>query len=275
MRFEKTNNQQFIILEDNDEVYIKTTNSSYDENIKVINNNNKLDIFAKKDIVNSIRGKDILDKVRVIPIIKKEEIIEKCDEWLNMFRETYNIFDELVNTLEYKKENIKMRLDFDIDNKNYNSIKLYLSHIVSCVKTGSEIRVPKEDTMIYLYLISNVIEHYFKQSFSNYQIEYLNITSDSNTILIRNGNGEVINVLSNINNLSKSFIFEPVVTRLIMDHNLNQTSSNLISNLKDKIENQQLSEIYNKYIDYTRKQYEDINKEYKEKQYVLNKKGLI
>lgn len=268
MRFEKIDNKQFIILEDNDEIYIKPQNSIYDDNIKVVNTNNKLDIFAKKDIVNTIRGKDILNKVCVIPIKTKEEIIKLLDEWLDMFRKTYDIFDKLVKTEEYKRENIKVKLDFDINDKKYYSIKLCLSHMLSCIKIGSEIKVPKEDIMIYLYLISNVIEHYFK-SFDGYQIEYLNALSDSDNIYVRNGNNEIINVLSNIKKLASSFIIEPVVTRLILDHNLNNSSSNLISNLKDKIENQQISEIYNKYIDYTKRQYEDIDNEYKEKQKVL------
>ena len=267
MRFEKIDNKQFIVLEDNDEIYIKPQYSLYDDNIKVINTNNKLDLLIKKDIINTIKGKDILDKVCVIPIKTKEEIIKLLDEWLDMFRKTYDIFNELVKTEEYKRENIKVKLDFDIENKKYNSIKLYLTHMLSCVKVGSEIKVPKEDIMIYLYLISNVIEHYFK-SFDGYQIEYLNALSTSDNIYVRN-NKEVIDILSNIKKLSNSFIIEPVITRLILDHNLNNSSSNLISNLKDKIENQQISEAYKRSIDYTRKQYIDIDNEYKEKQKVL------
>lgn len=55
----------------------------------------------------------MLEKVSIPPTtLSSKEIIEKCDNWLDMFKKVHDKFKKIVLTDEYRKQNVIMELSF-------------------------------------------------------------------------------------------------------------------------------------------------------------------
>lgn len=105
MKLEKIDGKQFIILEDNDKIYLTTAKEMGKNSITITEDNDRIKIFGNSPLVNSISGKGMLEKVYIPPVISSEDIISKCDEWLEMFKQVHDVFKKLVlsEKLESKK----------------------------------------------------------------------------------------------------------------------------------------------------------------------------
>lgn len=279
MKFEKIDGEQFIILEDNDKVCLTTSGKLGKNSITITENKDKINLFGDSALVNSIRGKGMLEKVYIPPVISSEDIISKCDKWLEMFKQVHDVFRKLVLSEKYRKQNITMELSFTQfffwtdSNIKGNSINLDLKQYGNIIQEGVTISVDEINTDIYAYLMANVLDDYISKNYNDTQIDYLDIdwnhTLYSNTDTPR---GQTIPMLSTLSTLYDSVDYSKIVTSLLGCHNLGVPVDQIISNLRNRITSQQLSERIDKSIDYSSRQYEYVVVDSKkEKQPVLNK----
>lgn len=279
MKFEKIDGEQFIILEDNDKVCLTTSGKLGENSITITENKDKINLFGDSALVNSIRGKGMLEKVYIPPVISSEDIISKCDKWLEMFKQVHDVFRKLVLSEKYRKQNITMELSFTQffswtdSNIKGNSINLDLKKYGNIIQEGVTISVDEINTDIYAYLMANVLDDYISKNYNDTQIDYLDIdwnhTLYSNTDTPR---GQTIPMLSILSTLYDSVDYSKIVTSLLGCHNLGVPVDQIISNLRNRITSQQLSERIDKSIDYSSRQYEYVVVDSKkEKQPVLNK----
>ena len=89
MKFEKIDGVQYIVLDKNEEVYVTKSEKKNERQIKIKNNDDGLEISGNSSIVSSIRGEGMLEKVYIPPVLSSDEIIEKCDKWLDMFKQVH------------------------------------------------------------------------------------------------------------------------------------------------------------------------------------------
>ncbi len=128
MKFKNINGIQHIILEENDKISITAEDSHGDMTIDVECQNYGLNITGSSSLINKISGDGMIEKVFVPPVISSEEIVEKCDKWLEMFRKVHDKFRQLVLTDRYRKQNITMNLSFceffSVSDKNVKGRKI-------------------------------------------------------------------------------------------------------------------------------------------------------
>ena len=89
MRFEKIDGIQHVILEENDKLCLTTSTALGNGAIAIEKEGDKLNIFGDAVLVNKISGEGMLEKVYMTPVLSSEEIIEKCDKWLEMFKKVH------------------------------------------------------------------------------------------------------------------------------------------------------------------------------------------
>lgn len=256
MKFEEINGTTCIILEENDNVFLKTNAS--DKKIKVSCNDKKINISGSSSIIGSIQGEGMLEKIYLPPVISSEEIIRKCDRWIEMYKEIHDKFKELVLSQEYIDERVAMVLSFgksylfNCDDCFY-TIDLDLQQYGNNIKEGVTISV--DDSNIYAYLIANVLDYYLSNNYLNKKVDFLTwnwgLTSD--VVVPRGGQ---IPICSSLNILGETTYYSQIVTAIIGNHNLGESSEQLIFNLRNKISNQPLSEKIESSIKHTEQQYE-------------------
>lgn len=279
MKFEKIDGEQFIILEDNDEVCLTTAGKLGKNSITVTEKDDKIILSGDSALVSSIRGEGMLGKVYIPPVVSSDDIINKCDRWIEMFKQVHDVFRKLVLSEKYRKQNIVMELSFsqffswtDCNIKG-NSINLDLKQRGQIIQEGVTISIDEINDDVYAYLMANVLDYYVSKNYSGTQINYSDIgwnhTLYSN---IETPNGEIKPISASLSTLYDSVYYSRIITSLLGSHNLDIPADQIISNLRNGISNQQLSDRIGKSMDYSSRQYEYIvAEEEKKKQAVLNK----
>ena len=113
MNIVKKDGVQCIVLEEGEIIHITTPNRLEEDRIEIKGQGERIDISGNSSIVNVIRGEGMLEKVCISPaILSSEEIIKKCDLWLDMFKQVHDAFTELVLTDKYREQQVCMVLDF-------------------------------------------------------------------------------------------------------------------------------------------------------------------
>lgn len=278
MKIEKIDGEQFIVLEENDSISITTKDQLGKDSIRIIENKGNINISGDSSFINSIFGEGMLEKVYIPPVISKEKIIAKCDEWLDMFREVYDMFSSLVSSDKYRKQKVILNLSFPTffsHNGKGNSISLDLVQYGTVIQEGVDISVDQIDEDIYDYLMANVLDYVLSESYKDTPINYLDVNwNHSLDLQISDLRREKPTIfMANLSNLLESTSRSRIVTSILGNHNLGVGSKQVISNLKDRITSRQLSDVLINSIDYSSKQYEYIVPDSKEeKPAVLNKK---
>ncbi len=264
MKFENINGVQHIILEENDKISITTEDSHGDMTVDVECQNHSLNITGSSSLINTIKGEGILEKVFIQPTLSTDEIIEKCDQWLEMFKKVHDKFRELVLTDRYRKQNITMDLSFyeffSFSDKNVKGrkIDIDLRQYGTIIQEGVTISIDEVNKEVYKYLLANVLDHYLSVNYAGTTIN--NIDLDWNHILYSNNNCSkgTVPMICGLSSLYESKEYERIITSIITNHNLNQSSEQIIDNLRQAIYNQQLSERFDSGINHSIKQYEHI-----------------
>lgn len=264
MRFENVNGIQHIILNESDKVSITTESELKKMSIDIECENDRLNISGNSSLVNKISGDGMLDKVFIQPTLSSNEIIEKCDQWLEMFRKVHDKFGVLVLSNKYRQLNVTMELsfnDFFISDKSLKgkTIELNLKQLDTIIQEGVTISVDDNNETIYKYILANVLEHYLSV---NYAYSIVNTYDFSwNHILYSNfkrQNKSTVPALCNLNMFYESSEYSRIITSIIANHNLGQNSKQIITSLRNAIYNQQLSEKFNRSIDYSNLQFDCI-----------------
>lgn len=265
MKFKKIGKVQYITLEENDEICITTPDKLEEEQVKITSTEEGLDISGDSSIVSSIRGDGMLEKVYLPPVVSSEEILKKCDIWLDMFRQVHDTFKKLVLTNEYRKQHVVMELSFSAfmgPNGSGKTIDLDLKHYDTIIKEGVTISIDETNDDVYLYLAANVLEYYVSQNLGNQKINLM----DFDGTLYSNEKHEeetTFPMFANISLLIRPFVNEyyNIVTSIISNHNIGESSDQLIANLRNRVSNQQIGDRMDSCINHSSNQCE----------YILNK----
>ena len=265
MRFEKIDGVQYIVLEKNDEICITTPDELEEKQIEIKSNDEGLEISGNSSIVSSIRGEGMLEKVYIPPVISSEEIIEKCDKWLEMFKQVHDIFKKLVLTDEYRNQNVIMELSFPTffsfadSNVKGRVIDLNLKQHGTILKEGVTISIDEANEDVYSYLAASVLDYYVSQNLKGQQIDLM----DFNSILYSNEKrerGTTFPMLAMLGSLTESSEYYKMITSILGNHNVGESSEQLIANLRNRISNQQIGDRMDSGIKHSSNQCEHILK---------------
>ena len=265
MKFEKIDGVQYIILEKNDKICITTPNELKQKQIEIKNNDKKLEISGNSSIVSSIRGEGMLEKVYIPPVISSEEILEKCDKWLDMFKQVHDAFKKLVLEDEYRKQDVIMELSFPSffsftdSNVKGRIIDLDLNQHGTILKEGVTISIDDANEDIYSYLVASVLDYYVSQNLKGQQIDLMNF----NNVLYSNKKyerGTTVPMLAMLGPLAESSEYYKIITSILGNHNVGESSEQLIANLRNRISNQQIGDRMDLCINHSSNQCEHILK---------------
>ncbi len=265
MKFEKIDGVQYIVLEKNDEICITNSDELQKKQIKITSTDGGLEISGNSSIVSSIRGDGMLEKVYIQPVVSSEKILEKCDKWLDMFKQVHDTFKKLVLTDEYRKQHVVMELSFptffsftDSDVKG-RIIDLDLKQHGTILKEGVTISIDEANDDVYSYLVASVLDYYISQNLVGQKIDFMNF----NSILYSNEKhekGTTVPILATMGSLTESNEYYKIVASIIGNHNIGESSEQLIANLRNRISNQQIGDRMDSGINHSSKQCEHILK---------------
>ena len=268
MKFEKIDGVQYIVLEKNDEICITTPDELEQKQIEIRNNDEGLEISGNSSIISSIRGEGMLEKVYIPPqVISSEEIIEKCDKWIDMFKQVHDTFKKLVLTDEYRKQHVVMELSFptffSFTDRNVKGrvIDLVLKQYGTILKEGVTISIDEANEDVYSYLVASVLDYYVSQNLEGQQIDLM----DFNSVLYSNEKherGTTVPMLAGLDSLTESSEYYKIVTSILGNHNVGESSEQLIANLRNRISNQQIGDRMDAGINHSSNQCEHILKKH-------------
>ena len=248
MKFVKIDGVQYIVLEENDKICITTPAAlSQKQKLEFKSNGEVLEFFGNSSVVSYIRGHGMLEKVYIPPVVSSEEIIKKCDEWLDMFKEVHDAFKKLVLTDKYRKQNVVMKLYFSTffsstdRNDKGRSIDLDLKQFGTTLKEGVTISIDESNEDVYSYLVASVLDYYVSQNLGGQQIDLMYST---NTLYSneKHERGTPAPIQAELSSLTESSKYYNIVTSILGNHNVGESSEQLIANLRNRISNQQIGD---------------------------------
>ncbi len=252
---------KYLILEEGNEINLTTPEEYGLSHITVKNNANKLDVLTSSPLIGKINGKGIL-KADIEKILSTEEIINKCDRWIEIFKQIHDIFKELTlstlqdtTTLALSSTSLIFSLCVLTNNHKGKTINLNMQQYKRTILEGMNLSIDDENSAVYKYIMANVLSYYlsqnclgiqFKDSTFNWTI-YSNIEREENS---------VVPMWVQFNAyLTEETTYCKLIKNLLTCHNIGIPTDQIISNLKEDITNQA---VYNldKDIEYSAKQLE-------------------
>ena len=253
MRYETYKGKQFIILDENEKIYISSGAESLDNSINIENTEKGLNITGDSSMINSISGKDMIEKVYIPPVISKDEIIEKCDRWLEMYKKVHDYFKKIVLKKKSAEENISMRVQFTkwmkYSGETGKSISINLDWLGAVIKEGVRIDVALENDIVFKYILANVVDYYISKNCTN--IEHTNWDG----ILHSKESDRIIADLHSFRRDNDDLSYYDIIRSIIINHNLGESSQQIIDNGRYKIFDQQMGSDIDSSIEYSLRQY--------------------
>lgn len=268
MKFERIDGVQYIILEDKEKVCI-TTPYEYSEGdgqkIKIENGDNGLTISGDSSAISSIRGDGMLEKVYIPPVLTSEEIIDKCDKWLDMFKRVHDVFAESVKTQEYREQSILMELCFSnffsLNDKNVNgkSIDLDLKQYGNIIKEGVTLSIDDENEDVFKYIYASVLDYYISRNLEGEEIDLMNFNGSLYS-RIEDGPSSSVPMIASLSTLTQVPDYYRIFATIAGNHNIGETSDQLIANLRNRIKAQQMGDRMDLNINHSARQCEYVLK---------------
>ena len=195
-------------------------------------------------------------------IIKKEEIIELCDKWIEMFKKVHDVFKEVVLDKEYIDQDITMKLSFNRTISNLKTkqktidLEIYL-HGISIIK-GITIALENKNEEVYKYLVANVLNYFIltncKDTLINYHDNFKGIIYSN----IKPRKCMPNPITANITNINGICDYD-FISGLLSNHNLKEDYDKVLINyLKNRITDQQLSDEFYSSFKYSKGNYNNI-----------------
>ena len=229
MKFKKIDGVQYIILEEDDRVCITTPDELDKSQVEIKEKDKKLDISGNSSIVSSIQGDGMLEKVYIPPVVSAKKIIEKCDNWFDMFKKVHDTFKKIVVTDEYRNQNVTMELSFaniySFFDKNINKariINLDLKQYGITLKEGVTISIDEANKDIYSYLVASVLDYYVSKNLEDKEIDLM----DFNGVLYSNigaGRGATVPIIAKLSTLTESLEYHKIVAIILGNHNVGES----------------------------------------------------
>lgn len=258
MKIKNVNGINHIILENNEK--IKISPNQLEGSIVIECDDDALNISGTSDVVGSIRGNGMLEKVYIPPVLSHEEIVEKCDEWLEIFKSVHDKFRELVLDENYKKQSVTMELTFyeyfsiDDSTKKGRKIDLDLVRYGKIIQEGVTISVDYVNDAVFKYLLANVVSYYVSVNYENAIIHDEDFSW--NNVLYSGDNGK--EMFCNLRGVYENSNYTQILSSILTNHNLNVSSAQTIENVKNQIHNQALTDCFDESIKYSSIQYDYI-----------------
>lgn len=189
----------------------------------------------------------MLEKVYIPPVVSSKEIIEKCDNWFDMFKQVHDTFKKLVLTDGYRKQDVVMELSFanffSLSDSNIKgrTINLALKQYGTILKEGVTISIDEANEDVYSYLVACVLDYYVSQNFGDKEVDLINFDS----ILYSNEEhegGATVPMLARLGSLTDSPEYDRIVANILGNHNIGESSEQIINNLRNRISNQQIGD---------------------------------
>ena len=260
MKFEIRDGKQYIILNPFESVNITTTSELYSKKLTVRNGKDGLTIGGDASIVGSIRGEGMLEKVYIPPMVSKEEIIKKCDEWLNMFKKIFDTYHKLLTQLKVIDiETVAIRFDTyssSYDNVSGKSICVDIELPNYTVKEGATICIDDKNESIYEYLVANVLDYFMSKHFKGSTINLENfqgvlyVGDTRKPYLVRD--------MLNIEKILDDEKYKNLTYAIISSYNLGYSVDQIIDNLRNNITDMELGDRMDASIARTIKKYKNI-----------------
>ncbi|MDD2180994.1 MAG: hypothetical protein PHW32_01355 [Bacilli bacterium] len=203
---------------------------------------------------------------------KTEEVIKRCEEWIELFKEVHDIFKELTLKDKYRKQNITMNLNF----KQFFSlfepkikgrtISLDLVQLHTTILEGVNINIEDKNIAVYDYLMANVLDYYILQNYKDTEID-IN-SPDFSWVLYSNEKNEKFSVkpiVANLGSFPEYEKYKKLIINIVTCHNLGMPTDQLLNNLRNNINNQELSEISYEDFSDSSKQHKLIKDKYNKK----------
>ena len=265
MRFENINGRKCLVLDSLDSIYLTTEEYVDSKVLKVECDGSRLHFSGTGEIVGEIVGEGMLEKVAFPKLFPKEEILKKCDAWLEMFKKVHDTFCSFVLTKQYREEKVGMKLLISCDpdefdkTKEKRKISLALmahQHIIQkgvCISTVGE-----ENETIFPYLALHVVKYYLSKNYNKF-IQY---PDDSLSFLLTSDyvftKSEIQPMMLYIGGSNPSDEYLNFFRSVFSSHNLGLPITSMEVGLTDRISNQYLSASFlDDYHESTR-QYKDI-----------------
>ena len=173
------------------------------------------------------------------PVVSKENIIEKCDGWLELFKEAYKVYKELATYPAWIKCKVfpKIRtLDFYYSGgPEGKGIELVLDDVVSSV----EFNAADSNKDIFNYVIASVVDYYLKEEKNNEQIDISTFDWDLYTEKRESEENFITSILM-LGTCKDWNCTKKIVLEVIDNHNLGKSSEELLISLKNRIKDQKL-----------------------------------
>ena len=229
MKFKDCNGELYVILEPKDKLNVCYLNEF--ERIQVTTGNNGLDITGNADVINSIYGAGMMEKVKIPKTLSQEDIYQMLDQWLNSFTYIYYLLKEIVNQSDINQQT-KIKLTW---NKARKFISLDLYHLNMKIIDGAIIKLEKFNEEIYDYLFAATFSFYLNKEYPNQQVEIKTLSKINNDTL------KVLPVNSAAIDASLIFFennYGSLENKIRAFHNINNPSDQLLYTLKSKIDDQ-------------------------------------
>lgn len=239
MTIEDTEGVKSILLEDNEKIIISTPGSF--RNITVINNDDLLNIVGSSDIIGCIKGRGLLDKVYIPPVVPREEILEKCDEWLAMFDRVLKYFSGFVEEEKSLAEKIQLLVYFGeyspLDTGNSGqTIKISLASKYGVILEGVSIEVDNQNENIYKYLVAEVISRFLSLNCQGQKFK-IDANWDGNIRSNKCNRSSSIHSLLSAS-LTQKTDYYAIIAAILKCHNLDLPFEQIIDNLRCAVSSQ-------------------------------------
>ena len=250
-----------IVLEENDCIEVELGGEF--GKITLENINNSIKISGDCEIIKSINGRELLERIHFSEKPTTEELINKCDKWLDLFKKTHDVFKEIISEGKYKEKGIHMDMYFTLRNsfssKNkYKGMEISLTNKnYNTLADGPKILVSDEN--MYEYLLVNAINYIFESDFKKNKIE-VNLPSEKDD----KWNG-MLPLSSTISSKSQTIVISlpdwqdnNLIMELMHLHDSGISAKPLIEKIKDSIKNKNDDEMFNKYFNITKENYKSL-----------------
>lgn len=269
MRIEEIGGKKEIVLDENDSITLSTENDAW--KIVVSCESDKLNISGSSLAIGQIRGKGMLEKVYIPPVLSYGELVVRCEEWLDMFNEELEYFRDFVRRESFHSDSkIMLEVNFNIFHSTIDStvgrtIRIDLVSSTSVVQEGASIYVDDENGALYGYLVASVVSKYLSVCRDAIKVD-IGISWDKN---LHDCSRDLSTMY--LSNLLQDSEYSKIIYQIIGCHNIGISTDQIISDLREQIMPQcLLSSNFDDSITRSKRRHENIISE-KEKKLTMQK----
>ncbi len=245
------NDGRTIVLEKNDKIEVRVTGAVGRIILEDINRSIK--ITGDHEIVNSINGNKMLEKVYIPETITGEEQIRKCDEWLDLFKKTHDTFKKIVFNGKYIENGLQIRVYFP-EMDTHRGIQLDLNAKThDTLIEGPTIFVNEENECMFNYLLVSTLTYILDSDFKDVKIDIKNNEEDWNGII------QYFESMANLHpqiaiNFSERR-YDYLVMSVLELHNAGLSTKPVVEQVKCSIADDKDDEIFNQYLEISKENY--------------------